>query len=188
MIFNERLKFEGTHAILSASKHHWINDTVEQMRVRYRNASAVAKGIAKHELAHMLIKHGQKLPDEQLTLNLYVNDAIDLGMHPEQLVFYSENAYGTADAILFDEETATLRIHDLKTGITKPSVHQLEIYAAYFCLEYGKRPFDIKTKLRMYQTDQVLMYEGDPEQIIRIMDKTITFDRCIEEWKLEESA
>jgi hypothetical protein len=188
VIFNERSKFVGTHAILSASKYHWIHDNVDEMRARYRNAQAVQTGIEKHALAHALIKHKQKLPDEKLTLNLYVNDAIDLGMSPEQLVFYSPNAYGTADTISFEEENALLRVHDLKTGVTKGSVHQLEVYAAFFCLEYRKKPFDINFELSLYQSNQVFIYEGDPDVITRIMDVTVTFDRYIEEWKLEALA
>lgn len=35
-------------------------------------------------------------------------------MTPEQVLYYSENCFGTADTISFDNKT--LRIHDLKTG------------------------------------------------------------------------
>jgi hypothetical protein len=49
-------------------------------------------------------------------------------MTPEQILFYSENCFGTADAISFRYNK--LRISDLKTGVIKGSVHQLEVYAA----------------------------------------------------------
>ena len=44
---------------------------------------------------------GQKLPKSQKTLNMYVNDAISFRMVPEQILFYSENCFGTADTIVF---------------------------------------------------------------------------------------
>lgn len=186
MIWHERLKYQGTHAILSASSYHWINYSPEKLLARLRTLKAAEEGVALHELAHMLIRHKQILPAEALTLNLYVNDAIELEMRPEQLVFYSENAYGTADTISFDENEGLLRIHDLKTGATKTSVNQLYVYAAYFCLEYGIKPFEIRTALRIYQNDSVDVWDdADPEMIVRIMDKTVTFDRYIEEWKRE---
>jgi hypothetical protein len=188
VIFNERSKFVGTHAFLSASNYHWINYDLERLRSKYRTARAAQEGVEKHELAHMLIRHKQKLPEERRTLNLYVNDAIDFGMTPEQLVFYSANAYGTADTISFDEDEGFLRIHDYKSGVIRASVHQLEIYAAYFCLEYAVRPFEIKTELRIYQNDKIDAYVADPDTLSRIMDKVETFDQYIEEWKTEGPA
>lgn len=186
MIFNERSKYAGTHALLSASSHHWINYDLDKMRRRFRSSKAASEGVAKHELARMLIQMKQRLPEDNTTMSLYVNDAIDLGMRTEQMVFYSENAYGTADAIRFDEMLLRLKIFDLKTGVLLTSVHQLEIYAALFCLEYGYKPFELDDiELRIYQNDEVLVYSGDPDAITRIMDKIVTFNAHIEEWKLE---
>ena len=76
-------------------------------------------------------------------------------MTPEQVLFYSVNAFGTADAIAFDERSKLLRIHDLKTGVTPASMAQLHVYAALFCLEYDKPPFEIKYDLRIYQNDEI---------------------------------
>jgi hypothetical protein len=78
-----------------------------------------------------------------------------------------------------------LRVHDLKTGITPTSHHQLEVYAALFCLEYKFKPFDIQIELRVYQNDEIRAYEADPDTIAHIIDKIITFDKRITAIKLE---
>ena len=106
-------------------------------------------------------------------------------MIPEQVLFYSINCFGTADAIAFSEKKKFLRIHDLKTGDTPASMHQLEIYDALFCLEYGYNPFDIGHELRIYQSNDVSIYVPDPEDIVHIEDKIIMFDKCIEKIKQE---
>ena len=64
-----------------------------------------------------------------------------------------------------------LRIHDLKTGVTQTSMHQLEVYAALFCLEYNFKPENIKIELRLYQSEQVIVHVPPPEDIHRIMEK-----------------
>jgi hypothetical protein len=129
---------------------------------------------------------GQKLPKSKKSLNEYVNDAIGFHMKPEQPLFYSVNAFGTADTISFKEKENLLRIHDLKTGVTLCSMHQLEIYAALFCLEYAVNPYDINFELRIYQLDEVLVSSPPGEIIYSIMEKIILFDKQIEKIKLEE--
>ena len=74
-----------------------------------------------------------------------------------------------------------LRIHDLKNGRTPASVQQLRIYAAIFCLEYGYNPRDIDIELRIYQLDEVLIENPEPEDISYIMDKIVLFDKRIKE-------
>ena len=81
-------------------------------------------------------------------------------MTTEVCLFYSINAFGTADAISFRNNT--LRIHDLKNGRTPASIKQLEIYAALFCLEYSFNPRDIDIELRLYQLDEVLVENPIP--------------------------
>jgi hypothetical protein len=105
-------------------------------------------------------------------------------MATEQILFYSENCFGTADAISFRYNT--LRIHDLKTGVYPGSVHQLEVYAALFCLEYDKDPLKIKYDLRIYQDNEVIMYDVDPEDIVFIMSRIRDFDRILTHRRLEE--
>lgn len=117
---------------------------------------------------------------------MYINDCIRYRMTPEQMLFYSENCFGTADAIAFRYNK--LRISDLKSGVVKGSVHQLEVYAAIFCLEYDKDPFGIGIELRIYQDDEVLVYDADPEDIMLIMEKIQDFDHQIETLKREEES
>ena len=119
---------------------------------------------------------------------MYVNDAIGYRMTPEQLLVYSENCFGTADAICFRKVDGRmfLRIHDLKTGVSPASIKQLEIYAALFCLEYHEDPNDIGCELRLYQSDEVLVHEPETEEILYIMQKIKDFDRRIQELKQGE--
>lgn len=183
MIFNTHSDLAGRHAVLSASKHHWINYTEEKMDRVYVTQLAAMKGTQLHDLAATLIKMEVKLPGNSKTLNKYVNDAIGYRMVPEQVLCYSANAFGTADAISF--KNGLLRIHDLKTGVIPGSVHQLEIYAAFFCLEYGFKPAEIQIELRIYQSDEVKVYEADFDEITRIMGRIIAFDRRITELRAE---
>jgi hypothetical protein len=117
---------------------------------------AAQRGTELHDFARQCIVLGQKLPKTQKTLNMYVNDAIGFKMTPEQPLYYSENCFGTADSISFKQNY--LRIHDLKTGESRTSMDQLEIYTALFCLEYNIDPGNIETELRLYQSDEVLVH------------------------------
>lgn len=183
MNFNSHSYLEGRHAFLSASKYHWINYDDEKLDRVYLAALAAQRGTELHDLAATLIRMGVKLPETPKTLNLYVNDALGFRMSPEQVLYYSDNAFGTADAISFRKDF--LRIHDLKTGVTQTSEHQLEIYAALFCLEYRVKPFSIETELRIYQNDEIQVFVADPDVITHIMDKIVTFDKRINQIRAE---
>ena len=65
---------------------------------------------------------------------------------------------------------------------------QLEIYAAFFCLEYQYRPGEIDILLRIYQNDEIVEHEPEVDSIAHIMDRIITADRRIEELKMEADA
>ncbi|MBP5596585.1 MAG: hypothetical protein J6Y02_14460 [Pseudobutyrivibrio sp.] len=184
MDFNPHYNLVGQHAFLSASKYHWINYSEEKLSNAYLKYLAIQRGTQLHELAHSLISLGVKLPKSKKTLNMYVNDAIGFKMTPEQPLYFSENCFGTADVISFKNDF--LRIHDLKTGETPASMHQLEIYFALFCLEYGISPSSIGSELRIYQSDQIIFHSPEPEDIRTIMDKIIIFDQRIEKLKMEE--
>ena len=184
MKWNDHSSLKDQHAFLSASKYHWVNYDDEKLDSVYLSWLAIQKGTELHELASKLIDLQQKLSKTQKTLNLYVNDAIGFKMLTEQTLYYSENCFGTADAISFRDNF--LRIHDLKTGKTQASIKQLEIYAALFCLEYGFHPNEIDIELRLYQYDEVLVHRPESEEIMYIMDKIKTFDRRIELLKQEE--
>lgn len=184
MNFNKHSELEGQHAFLSASKYHWINYSEEKLDATYRKFLATQRGVRLHAFACECIRLGIKLPKSKKTLNLYINDAIGYKMATEQLLYYSSNCFGTADTISFRQKF--LRIHDLKTGETKTSMHQNEVYAALFCLEYHVDPNDIKIELRLYQSDEILVHEPFPDDIHQIMDKIIIFDKHIEKIKIGE--
>lgn len=184
MNFNRHSDLEGLHAFLSASKYHWVNYTEEKLDLVYSKYLATLRGTRLHEFACECINLGIKLPKSRKTLNLYVNDAIGYKMTTEQPLYYSENCFGTADAISFRNKL--LRIHDLKTGGIPASIKQLEVYSALFCLEYNIKPTDIHIELRLYQSDEVLIHEPEAEHILHIIDKIITFDKRIEQIKIGE--
>lgn len=177
MNFNKHSNLEGSHAFLGASKYHWINYSEDKIADSYKNYIATLRGTQLHEFAASCIKLGQKLPRSNKTLNMYVNDAIGFKMVPEQILYYSDNCFGTADAIIFRDNF--LRIHDLKTGVTPTHMEQLEIYAALFCLEYDVKPADIGMELRIYQSDDIMICNPTVEDIVPIMDKIIIFDKII---------
>lgn len=183
MKFNDHSRLAGAHAFLGPSKYHWVNYDEDKLVATFRNTQAVKRGVALHEYAQKAISLGIRQKQTRQTLNMYINDAIGYGMSPEQVVFYSINAFGTVDAISFRD--GMLRIHDLKTGVTATSMKQPYIYAALFCLEYDIRPGTIETELRIYQKDVVLVETADVETVALIMDKIISFDKRIEELKAE---
>lgn len=184
MNFNNHSNLEGQHAFLGASKYQWINYSDDKVAEAYSKFLATQKGTILHAFAAQCIALGQKLPKSQKTLNMYVNDAIGYKMTPEQILFYSENCFGTADAISF--RNGLLRIHDLKTGLIPAHMEQLEIYAALFCLEYKVKPADIEMELRLYQNNEVLYHNPTAENIVPIMDKIITADKIIKRIKEQE--
>lgn len=183
MLFNDHSHLSGQHAFLGASKYHWINYSEEKLERVFTARMAAQRGTDLHAFATEAIRLGVKLPKSAKTLHMYVNDAIGYRMKPEQTLYYSPNAFGTPDAIVFRRNK--LRIHDLKTGKLATSVHQLEVYAALFCLEYRYKPHEIEIELRIYQNDEVQIYEADPDRILHIMDKIVTFDKRINELRLE---
>ena len=183
--FVDHSQLEGMHAFLSPSTYSWINYDEDKLVERYHTKLAAAHGTRLHEFAKEAILLGQKLTRSQKTLNQYVNDAIGFRMVPEQILFYSINCFGTADAIKFDEKKMQLRIHDLKTGVTKASMKQLEVYVALFCLEYDYRPGELESILRIYQNDEIFEHIPELDDIAHIMDRIVTFDKRIEQIKAE---
>lgn len=186
MNFNSHSALEGQHAFLGASRYHWINYDEDKLAESYSKFQAIQKGTVLHDFAAQCIRLGQKLPSNKKTLNAYVNDAIGYKMTPEQILYYSENCFGTADAIAFRD--GFLRIHDLKTGAVPAHIEQLEIYAALFCLEYDFKPADIQIELRIYQSNEVLCFNPTVEKIAPIIDKIISFDKIITKLRKLEGA
>lgn len=183
MQWNQHYKLQGKHAFLSASKYAWLRYSDEKLDETFTKAIMAARGTRLHAFAAEAISLGEKLPRTSKTLNMYVNDAIGFKMTPEQVLYYSDNAFGTADTVSFKKDL--LRIHDLKTGESPANMDQLKIYSAFFCLEYGFKPGSIGMELRIYQNDAVLVETPDTFDIIQIMDKIVAFDKRIEMMKLE---
>lgn len=185
MNFNNHSKLKGQHALLGASRYHWLNYDYDKLVHFYQTYRAAQHGTELHEFAATCIRLGQKLPKSRKTLNMYVNDAVGFKMSPEQTLYFSDNCFGTADAISFRDNI--LRIHDYKSGETPAHMEQLQIYAALFCLEYHYSPFDINIELRIYQLNDVIVMNPDPDIIMEIMDKIKTFDKTLQELKLQEA-
>lgn len=185
MIFNKHYNLEGRHAFLSPSQYHWIRYTDDKLIDRFITSMAARRGTELHQLAHDLIRLGVKLPRTDKTINLYVNDAIGAKMSPEQVLYFSDNCFGTADALSF--RSNKLRVYDLKTGESPCSFDQLLVYSALFCLEYHFKPFEITYDLRIYQSDECLMYDIPQTEIAdavaHIMSRIEVFDAKINELK-----
>ena len=184
MNFNDHSKLVGMHAFLGASKYHWVNYDEQKVAEVYANAQAVQRGTMLHDFAAQCIRLGQKLPKSPKTLNSYVNDAVGFKMTPEQVLYYSDNCFGTVDTISFRDDM--LRIHDLKTGAVPAHIEQLEIYAALFCLEYRKNPGDIGIELRIYQNNDIAAVTPKAEDISEIINKIIAFDKVINKLREQE--
>lgn len=185
MRWHDHSRLEGYHALLSPSKPAWLNYDEDKIDAMVGASIASRRGTDLHELAQRMINLGVRLPKTTETLNQYVNDAIGYRMKPEQILFYSPNCYGQADALSFNEIKMMLRVHDLKTGVTRSTMTQLKVYAALFCLEYGHNPTDLLIELRIYQNDDVQVEEADPTEIMVIMDRIKIYDLRIEVLKKE---
>lgn len=208
MNFNKHFQQEGKHAILSASSWRWLNDDIDSLRKRICSQYAQLVGTILHAVAYKHILYRIKMnkyDKKNVMLELlsngvpgmvidtmdfdsvfenlmaYVNDGVGFKMQPEVVLYYSDNFFGTADAISFDERERFLRIHDYKSGVLPAHIEQLEIYAALFCLEYRFKPFDISMELRIYQNKDVLYHNPEPEEIMAITDKIITFDKFLKQ-------
>ena len=184
MKFIDHSNLTDKHAYLGASKYHWLNYDDNKFIETYRKSQAQQLGTEIHAFAAKCIELGQRLPKSKKTLNMYVNDAISYGMTPEQVLYYSEFAFGTADSITFDGDL--LRIHDLKTGTTPAHMEQLLIYTSLFCLEYDIEPRDIDVELRIYQSNAINVFTPALDDIVPVMDKIVYFDDLLRKLKEEE--
>ena len=91
----------GKHAFLSPSGYHWIRYSDEKVAESYLNYLAIENGTKMHEFAAKCIEYRERLEDAPKTLNMYVNDSIEHKMTPEQPLYFSDNCFGTCDAISF---------------------------------------------------------------------------------------
>ncbi len=185
MNYNKHYELEGQHAFLSPSQYHWLNYSEDKLIDRYYNVMIASQlGTRIHAWASEAIKMGFKQPKNTKTVNMFINDAIGYKMESELVLKYSENCFGTADALSFRQNK--LRIHDLKTGVTPAHFEQLQIYAALFCLEYVVDPEKIQIELRIYQNNEVIIQQPDPKIILNIMAKIKKADEIINNINSEE--
>ena len=205
MNWNQHRNLEGSHAFLSASKYSWLSKTNEEIVQSYTNSFSQAIGTLSHAFAADYIRFREKLkkgdsrtlkmdlmrrgiPEYAIdirafypTVMQYVNDSIDFMMDPEILLYYSDLCFGTADSI--QVSNGVLRIHDLKTGTTVAKIDQLKIYAALFYLEYGQKPERLRTELRIYQSDDIIVHEPEVDEIREVMDAIVEKDRVLQKLK-----
>ena len=174
MSFNKHFELEGKHAFLSASNYRWLKYDKNKLIDIYNARQAIERGTKLHEYAATAIRLKRKQPKTKETVCMHINDAIGFRMEPEVVLKYSLNCFGTADAICFRNKT--LRIHDLKTGESPAKMDQ----------EYDVNPCDIKTVLRIYQFNNFMEYEPEPNEIKEIMDIIIEFDGVIDQVKRGE--
>ena len=201
MIWHDHSKLIGTHAFLSASQPGWRKKNADELMEAKCNSYSQQIGTLLHAYAADCIKYREKLrkgdmrgvkfdlmrkgiPEYAIdieriypTFMTYVNDAIGYRLAPEVVLYYSDECYGTADAIEVDGKI--LRIHDLKTGVKPAKMEQLMIYAALFYLEYGSKLETIKPELRIYQMDEVLVCEPEMDEIREVMDDIVEKDRVL---------
>lgn len=184
MIWNEHSTLEGKHCCFSPSSPSFLRYTDEKIFEYLGNLDAAERGTKDHEFAALCINRRQRLMKSPLSQ--YVNDAIGFKMIPEKVLCYG-NLFGTTDAICYNEKTHFLRIHDLKTGISKVHEDQLRVYAALFFLEYGFRPEDGEIELRFYQRNDILTENPAPEKIREIMEFLVHLNKQIDIYYKEKA-
>lgn len=210
MIFEQHLNLKGQHAFLSPSQPQWLRYTDEQLLQKRISTYAQPLGTALHSLAETLIKNNLKIKaGDKLTVlshllndgiprdvidmdriynnfRTYVNDAIGFKLTPEQILYYSNKCFGTADAISFRDNK--LRIHDYKSGSHPAKMDQLMVYAAIFCLEYKIKPGTIDDiELRIYQNDEIVYHKPEADEILPIMDTIVHKCKVLDEIQNEEA-
>lgn len=180
MSFKKNSRIIGQHALLSPSNYHWLDYDDDKLRRWYFQRQQAVRGDKLHAYAQQAIELGQKQPDNGTTVAMYINDAIGFRMTPEVPLVYSDDCFGTADALGFREERwqgvpiNTLRVSDLKTGITAADMKQLKIYAGLFCFEYAMSPLEIQIILRIYQNDAIEELVCDNADILTVMERIKT--------------
>lgn len=198
---------EGSHAIISPSRHITRPDySLDQFDNYILSSYAARIGTSIHELAAQLIKAKIKVNKSEAfkmielklfndgipraliqpvqccdTFIAYVKDAIGFDMDPEVVLKYSRFAFGTTDAIRYNEKKNYLRIHDLKTGKQQAPLDQLVSYAALFFLEYHIKPGDVTTEIRIYQNGEVVTGFPTATDILPVMDQIVTLNNYFEQ-------
>jgi len=212
MNWNTHSNLIGKHALFNPSGYSWLNyntdDSIDTVFQRYKSQYSTTIGTTLHDYAEKRIRYRLRmfksdknnvlmyLLDRGVPMSVidmdflfenlmhYVNDAIGYRMDPEVVLYYSENCFGTTDAIYFRNKE--LRIHDYKSGVAPTHIEQPLIYAALFCLEYDVKPMDISTNLRIYQANEIVESNPEPEEVKSAMDQIVKLDKIVSKWKAED--
>lgn len=213
MIWNEHSELRGKHATFAPSNPSFLNYSLEPesedvIFQRFASQYSAIIGTIVHDFAEERILYNQKIHKanksdllirllkagippividmDYIFSNLipYINDAISFRMDSEVILKYSDDCFGTSDAICYRDKT--LRIHDLKTGKSTVHMDQLLTYAALFFLEYKAKPETTTTILRIYQASDILEDTPEPERIRAAMDQIVELDKRVKKWKAED--
>ena len=212
MIWNEHSELRGKHATFAPSNPSFLNYSLERededvIFQRFAAQYSAQIGTIVHDFAQERILYNQKLHKTNrsdllirllksgvppIVINMdyifnnlipYVNDSISFRMDPEVILKYSDDCFGTADAICFRDKE--LLINDLKTGRSTVHMDQLLTYAALFYLEYKAAPETTTTILRIYQANDILEDRPEPERLRAAMNQIVELDKRVKKWKAE---
>lgn len=103
MKFNKYSHLTGLHATLSPSGSSWLRYSPEKVKSVWLNNIRKQEGTELHQLASDMINKGVRAAKLKNAFNMFVNDAIGFDMESEVLLYYSDNCFGTADAIQYYE-------------------------------------------------------------------------------------
>lgn len=181
---NSNKKEKLNHAIMSPSQNAWLNYDEAKLYKLFHQKNIKALGSRLHEFVKEAISLKRRLAGND-SISCFTNDCIKHNMVPEYFIFYSENAFGTADAIYYSKTEGVLKIFDLKTGMNKASFKQLELYACYFLLSMDIKPI-IKIILRIYQFNEIFEFQPKQKDLEDLMNRIVWIDNLLNSFKLEE--
>lgn len=146
----------------------------------YEKYNSVEYGLS--DFGFTLLKNLKYIPEETFgTVKNYINDCVGFGMEAEVLIDFTDNFFGTADAVRFDGKS--LKIFDLKTGSVPAKIEQLLIYACLYFLKYKLDPKEHPVELRIYQGNDILRAIPEANDLIPIMNTIIHFDKLMNDVK-----
>ena len=173
--------FKNKHrAELGTEIHEWVSIQI-QLGQTVSSPRAAEKGVRTHiftkyqsapDYRDVLIFSLDFLPAAVFgTVKSFVNDAVGFRMNSEEKIEYSSLFWGTSDAVKFSNNE--LLVFDLKTGAKPAKTDQLLVYAGLYCLQHNHKPSKLKTELRIYQNNEILVNEPEPEVIQDVMDRIV---------------
>lgn len=170
------IKIKRFHKITSIKD--LVNGIDEFIFKKYYNEMADYLPVEARRMLMCLRYLLKNYPEVLDTVKTYINDAIGYKMSTEVCLYYNDDFFGHADALVFNNDL--LRIHDLKTGSSPVHIEQLLGYSALFCLEYNIDPNKIDYELRIYQNNDILIATPTGEDIKPFIEKYRIFNSIIE--------